>query len=318
MTHKLCTILLLYQLLFCIIMHILRAKFIERKAIVLPTNSYTEIIGTRVRSLRLGKGISRRKLSEISEVSERYIALLESGKGNPTLQILSSIAPHLEVTMGDLVDERPDASEEYMDFCKMLRNANSATLKYLKQQLNIKIIESHAKNHIAFIGLRGAGKSTIGQKLALHLKMPFIELGHRIEQIAGMDTSEIFSLRGQSNYHRMEKEALESCLESSICSIIAVGGSLVLRPDSYNLLLSKCETVWLKASPEEHMERVIRQGDNRPMSSSANAMTDLKNILNSRLNLYEQADHIVNTSQTTIDEAVKIISAKQNIVPTKR
>jgi XRE family aerobic/anaerobic benzoate catabolism transcriptional regulator len=220
--------------------------------------------------------------------------------------------------MGDLVDERPDASEEYMDFCKMLRSANSATLKYLKQQLNIKNIESNTKKHIAFIGLRGAGKSTIGQKLAFRLKMPFIELGKRIEQIAGMDTNEIFSLRGQSNYHRMEKEALESCLESSLCSVIAVGGSLVLRPDSYNLLLSKCETVWLKASPEEHMERVIRQGDNRPMSSSVNAMTDLKNILNGRLGLYEQADHIVDTSDSTVDESVKIISIKQNVMPTKR
>ena len=282
---------------------------------MLTTNSYTEIIGTRVRSLRLGKGISRRKLSEISEVSERYIALLESGKGNPTLQILSSIAPHLEVTIGDLVDERPDASEEYMDFCKMLRNANSATLKYLKQKLNIKNIESDTKNHIAFIGLRGAGKSTIGEKLAFRLKIPFIELGQRIEQIAGMDTNEIFSLRGQSNYHRMEKEALESCLKSSSRSIIAVGGSLVLRPDSYNLLLSKCETIWLKASPEEHMERVIRQGDSRPMSSSVNAMTDLKNILDSRIGLYEQADHIINTSETTVDESVKFISIKQNVVP---
>ena len=285
------------------------------KVILLATNSYTEIIGTRVRSLRIGKGISRRKLSEISDVSERYIALLESGKGNPTLQILSSIAPHLEVTMGDLVDERPDASEEYLDFCKMLRSANSATLKYLKQQLNIKNSGADTKNHIAFIGLRGAGKSTIGRKLAFSLKIPFIELGQRIEQIAGMNTNEIFSLRGQSNYHRMEKEALESCVESSVRSIIAVGGSLVLRPDSYNLLLSKCETIWLKASPEEHMERVIRQGDNRPMSSSANAMTDLKNILSSRLGLYEQADHVINTSETTVDESVKFISAKQNVVP---
>ena len=112
-----------------------------------------------------------------------------------------------------------------------------------------------------------------------------------------------------------KKEALESCLKSSSRSIIAVGGSLVLRPDSYNLLLSKCETIWLKASPEEHMERVIRQGDNRPMSSSVNAMTDLKNILESRIGLYEQADHTINTSETTVDESVKFISIKQNVVP---
>jgi XRE family aerobic/anaerobic benzoate catabolism transcriptional regulator len=296
-------------------MHEIRIKSTIEKVILLSTNNFTEIIGTRVRSLRLSKGISRRQLSEISEVSERYIALLESGKGNPTVQILGSIAPHLEVTMGDLVDERQAASEEYVDFCRVLRSANSATLKYLKQQLNIKNTESDAKKHIALIGLRGAGKSTIGQKLALSLKIPFVELGQRIEQIAGMDTNEIFSLRGQSNYHRMEKEALENCVESSMCSIIAVGGSLVLRPDSYNLLLNKCETVWLKAAPEEHMERVIRQGDNRPMSSSINAMTDLKNILRSRLGLYEQADHIVNTSETTVDESVKFISVKQNVVP---
>jgi XRE family transcriptional regulator, aerobic/anaerobic benzoate catabolism transcriptional regulator len=276
-----------------------------------------EIIGDKVRSLRQVKGISRRKLAEVSEVSERYLALLESGRCNPTVQILSLIAPHLEMSVGDLVDERQEMSEEYLNIRKVLRTANLSTLRFLKQQLDVKETELHKRKHIALIGLRGAGKSTVGEKLASHLKVPFIELGKKIEQIAGMETSEIFSLRGQANYHRVENEALEECLKNDVRSVIAIGGSLVLRPDSYELLLRKCETIWLKASPEEHMERVIKQGDSRPMSSSLNAMTDLKNILNSRLELYQKADYVVNTSEMTVDQTVDFLSIKQSVVPQK-
>lgn len=278
---------------------------------------YMEIIGDRVRSLRRGKGISRKKLAEVSDVSERYLAMLESGKGNPTVHILSLIAPHLETSVDDLVDERREASDEYVNIRKILRSANSSTLRFLKQQLDGEAIESSEKRHIALVGLRGAGKSTIGQNLAFRLNLPFVELGKEIERMAGMNTNEIFSLRGQANYHRVEKEALEKCLKNNERSIIAVGGSLVLRPDTYTLLLSKCETAWLKASPEEHMERVIKQGDHRPMSTSANAMSDLNNILNSRLELYQRADHTVNTSEMTADESARFLSITQNVVPQK-
>ena len=186
-----------------------------------------------------------------------------------------------------------------------LRTASAAELKSMRDVLSSGQIELHAARHIALIGLRGAGKTTLGQALAKRLGLPFIELVQEIEREAGMAVGEIFSLGGQTTYRRFERDALSAILSRFERAVIAVGGSLVSEPESYELLLATCYTVWLKASPQEHMERVLAQGDHRPMAGNRHAMADLKRILNERATLYRRADATVDTSGQTLSASLK-------------
>ena len=261
-------------------------------------------IGTRVKSFRALRGMSRRILAESSAVSERYLAELETGKGNISILRLRQIANAMGIRIEYLVSE-PTGSAEYAYLLQYLRDADSAEVARLYRELVQH--RPTSPSLIALIGLRGAGKSTIGAALAERLGWSFTELVRTIEQHAGMKVNEIFSLGGQSTYRRFERQCLEESIESSNRGIIAVGGSLVSEPSSYERLLSSCVTIWLRASPEDHMNRVIAQGDRRPMAGNSRAMDDLKRILNERENLYKRADYIVETSGTSIVNTVNEI-----------
>ncbi len=257
-------------------------------------DAYLAGIGARVRSIRARRGMSRRLLAAASQVSERYLADLENGKGNISVLRLRDIAAAMSVPVEDLVSEPVHDSPDYAFILQYLRHAAPEELDRLHRALAVG--DGTPRRFVALIGLRGAGKSTLGHALASRLRLPLIELVDEIEQRAGMAVSEIFSLGGQATYRRLERECLDHVLEHSPGAVIAAGGSLVSEAASYARLLSQCVTVWLRAEPADHMRRVIAQGDQRPMAGHSRAMDDLRRILIEREDLYERAHHIIDTS----------------------
>lgn len=265
--------------------------------------AYLAAIGARVRSIRARRGMSRRVLSTASQVSERYLADLENGKGNISVLRLRDIAAAMSVPVEDLVSEPVHDSPDYAFILQYLRHAAPEELDRLHRALAGN--NGAGRRFVALIGLRGAGKSTLGTALAARLQLPLIELVDEIESRAGMAVSEIFSLGGQSTYRRLERECLERVLESPAGAVIAVGGSLVSEAASYARVLSECVTVWLRAAPADHMRRVIAQGDQRPMAGHSRAMDDLQRILIERQALYERAHHVIDTSGHTATESLE-------------
>lgn len=232
-------------------------------------------LGERVRAQRKARGLSRRVLSGISGVSERYLAQLETGTGNISIVLLRDIAMSLSVTLEDLVCEK-----------RALR-------------------EGHAGRgqRIALVGLRGAGKSTLGFSLARALAMPFVELNDEIERSSGLPVSEIFNLYGQEGYRRLEADALETIAAGHESVVLAVAGGIVGSADTYNSLLRNFHTIWLKASAEEHMNRVRAQGDLRPMEGNPAAMLQLRKLLDERNADYARSHYSLNTSGRAPDVA---------------
>ncbi len=259
--------------------------------------NYLAGLGQRVRRFRARRGMSRRILASASGVSERYLARLESGTGNASILILKAVAAAMHVALDDLVDESDHHNADYLLLRERLRRASAGELHDLAAGLRNSV--ARTTPHIALIGLRGAGKSTLGRALATSLRVPFVELVQDIEREAGMAVSEIFSLGGQTTYRRLEREALGAALTRFDRAVIATGGSLVSEPETYELLLDTCYTVWLQAEPQVHMQRVIAQGDHRPMADNGNAMADLKRILTERAALYARADASIDTSALT-------------------
>lgn len=223
-------------------------------------------LGERVRTWRDSRKITRKALALSSGVSERYLAQLESGQGNMSILLLRQLAQAMQIPVEDLVRELPALPR---------------------------------RERIALVGLRGAGKSSLGLKLAADLGVPFVELDREIEREAGTSLSELFGMYGQDGYRRFERRALERVLAQQEHCVIATGGSLVTAPETFARLLAACFTVWLKAAPEEHMARVIAQGDMRPIRGHAAAMDDLKQLLIERTHLYAQADVAVDTAGRT-------------------
>lgn len=263
------------------------------------SNAYLALLGRRVRQTRARRGMPRRILAEASGVSERYLAQLEAGKGNASIMILQSLARAMHIAIDDLVDQRDEQSVEYLLLRERLRVSGDDDLKAMVDAWGGGFTGSRVTRHVALIGLRGAGKSTLGHALAKHLGVPCVELVQEIEREAGMAVSEIFSLGGQTTYRRFERDALRATLDRFEHAVIATGGSLVSELESYELLLGSCYTVWLKTTPHEHMQRVIAQGDHRPMADNRHAMADLKRILNERTALYRRADANIDTSGQT-------------------
>lgn len=265
-------------------------------------------LGGRVKRLRARRGMSRRILAQSSGVSERYLAELESGRGNISILRLRRIARAMGVPVEDLAGDPATESPEYAYLLQTIRHADPADLQLLCEALAQRRRTPHQRRRVvAMIGLRGAGKSTIGAALAERLTLPFTELVRTIEARAGMRVNEIFSLGGQSTYRRLERQCLEETVERIEPGVLAVGGSLVSEPASYQRLLDSCVTIWLRASPDEHMNRVVAQGDSRPMAGNRRAMEDLKRILAGRDSLYRRADHIVNTSGRSVADTVNEI-----------
>ncbi len=273
--------------------------------------TYLATVGNGVKRLRARRGMSRRILAQSSGVSERYLAELESGKGNISILRLRRIADAMSVPVEDLVCDRAVDSPSHAFLLEYVRQADPEELVRLHKELSARNRGGReGRRLIALIGLRGAGKSTIGKALAATLTVPFIELVGTIEERAGMEVNEIFSLGGQPTYRRLERQCLEEAVSRRDRAVLAVGGSLVSEPMSYERLLDTCITIWLRAIPEDHMARVIAQGDSRPMAGSPRAMEDLKRILGERESLYGRSDYAVDTSgrslQETLDEILEL------------
>jgi XRE family aerobic/anaerobic benzoate catabolism transcriptional regulator len=234
--------------------------------------SFLGTVGARVRAHRESRSMSRRELSERSGVSERFLAELEGGRGNISLARFADVCGALAASPAELL-----AGTE----------------------------EARRPAAVALLGVRGAGKSTIGEALARRLDAPFVELDQKIEQAAGLTLSEIFELHGEAHYRRLEREALKEALDGSPV-VLATGGSIVSDAGSYSLLRNRARTVWLRARAEDHWERVIRQGDRRPMGENPHAFAQLRQLMAMREPLYARAHHIVDTSGRPLSEVVDL------------
>lgn len=263
-------------------------------------------LGERVREERARRGMSRKILARDSGVSERYLAQLESGRGNVSVLLLRQIARALNQPLAQLLGEDSDQAVELTLISQFLKRLPAQRLAAVRSQLvrDFGAAQSDRMNRIALIGLRGAGKSTLGTRLAKELNVTFLELDREIERESGTSLNEIFLLYGQAGYRRYERRGLEKVIERNDRVVIATGGSIVSEPGTFDLLLSTCYTVWLKARPEEHMARVVAQGDTRPMAGNKEAMEDLKRILAGRDLLYGQADVTVDTAGKTIEQTL--------------
>lgn len=258
-------------------------------------------LGQKVREARARRGLTRRQLADASGVSERFLAQLEAGSGNVSVLNLKRIADALQVSLADLVAQRAGESAELDLLSRFLQRLPDATLAELRARLMRELGNADAsrRQRIALVGLRGAGKSALGARLAKKLAIPFIELDREIEREAGTSLNEIFLLYGKDGYRRHERRCLEQLLLREERAVIATGGSIVSEAATYELLLATCFTVWLKAAPEQHMARVMAQGDFRPMAGNREAMSDLRRILYAREPLYRRADVTVDTSAGT-------------------
>ena len=267
------------------------------------------LLGLRLREARAGRGMTRKLLAMQSQVSERYLAQLEAGQANPSVLVLQKLADALGLPIVSLLHEAPVGSEQTMLLLRLLRGHSEGQLRELRTRLAAELgrADDHRRSRIALTGLRGAGKSTLGKRLAKKLACPFIELDKAIEKTAGMPLSEVFLLYGQAGYRRLERRCLEEIVESEARCVIATGGSIVTEPATYDLLLSTCLCVWLRAAPEEHMARVVAQGDTRPMAGNAAAMEDLNRILDARALLYAQADCTVETTGLDLERSYQLL-----------
>lgn len=269
--------------------------------------AFLHALGERVRDARARRGMTRKILARDSGVSERYLAQLESGQGNASVLLLQRIAAALNLTLTEFLQQDAEQPVELALIRQFLQRLPAQKLPLVRSQLSrdYGTADTERMKRIALIGLRGAGKSTLGSRLAKELEVPFIELDREIEREAGTSLSEIFLLYGQGGYRRYERRCLENVVKNKEGVVIATGGSIVSEPGTYDLLLSTCRTIWLKAQPEEHMARVLAQGDTRPMTGNREAMEDLHRILRGRSALYGRADVTVDTAHKSIEQSLQ-------------
>ena len=262
-----------------------------------PAN-YLKVLGERVRDARSRHGMTRRMLARDSGISQRYLAELESGRGNFSIALLRRVASAIDVPVSELVSDDSPRPVEYSLLVERLRRFDAAELAEASKMLADHFGDRSGRtDRIALIGLRGAGKSTLGALLARHLGWSFVELSREIETEAGVKVDEIFDLWGQAAYRRYERRALERIARSRTKVVLATGGGLVSEPATFERLLDSFYTVWLQASPQEHWDRVIRQGDHRVEGSGdTEALADMRRILAQRDALYRKADVKLNTS----------------------
>jgi len=262
-------------------------------------------VGERVRRARDRKGIPRRVLSEKSGVSPRYLAQLEAGEGNISIGLLQRVAHALDHKIEWLVGADDPWSSEALRIADLYRSADSQTQARVLATLTPEPVEAARGHRICLIGLRGAGKSTLGTRAGETLGVPFVELNREIEEQSGMPVDDLMALYGQEGYRRLEAQAIDRVIATHDTMILAVAGGIVAEPETYNHLLARFHTIWIKATPAEHMARVREQGDTRPMAGNPEAMDQLKSILTAREALYERALAKLDTSGRTEDESLE-------------
>ncbi len=268
-------------------------------------NHHLVALGERVRALRARRGMTRKAVALAAEVSERHLANLEYGIGNASYLVLLQVAAALQCSVAELLGDITTSTPEWLMIRELLEQRDEASLRRVRVAIGDLLGHSPAKAahspRLALIGLRGAGKSTLGARLADKLELPFVELSREIEKFAGCSIAEIQGLYGMNAYRRYERRALEEAIQIYPEAVIATPGGIVSDPATFNLLLAHCTTVWLQADPEDHMKRVAAQGDLRPMAASREAMEDLKGILAGRAAFYKKADFRVDTSAQSLD-----------------
>ena len=265
---------------------------------------FLEQLGQRVRTMRALRGMSRKVLAKVSGISERYIAQLESGKGNVSIVLLRRVSNAIGAHLEDIIPAS-EPSPDWAVIRDLLRKATPTQIAQAKDVLAGQGVAAQRRTFagIALIGLRGAGKSTLGKMMAKKIGWDFVELNKEVEAQNGLSVAEIIALYGQEGFRRMEQAALEQLLARKELMVLATGGGIVSEPLSFELILSSFYTIWVKAEPEEHMARVRRQGDLRPMADDRSAMAELRSILKSREPLYARASAVVDTSGLSVDAA---------------
>jgi len=257
-------------------------------------------LGGRIRNQRARRGITRKALSQMADVSERHLANLEYGVGNASILVLVQVTGALQCSLAELIGDVTTSSPEWLMLRELLEHRDEQTLHRVRVAVGEMLGTGRARGarstRVALLGLRGAGKSTLGAMLAEDLGFPFIELSREIGQFAGCSSAEIQALYGPNAYRRYERRALEEAIQLHQEAVIAIPGGLVSDPATFNILLTHCTTVWLSADPPDHMSRVVAQGDTRPMAASREAMADLKSILAGRAAFYSKAEFSIDTS----------------------
>jgi len=271
-------------------------------------------VGKRVFAMRKAKRLSRRELSESSGVSPRYLARLEGGEGNVSIALLQRIAIALDQPIESFFVNSDSHNDEDARLLQRYRNADTATREQVLQLLDPLQWREQKAQRICLIGLRGAGKSTLGSGIAKMMNLPFIELNNEIERNAGIPIAEVIAMYGEAGYRTLEAETLQSIIARHDRLVLAVAGGAVEQETTFSELLTRFHTIWLKAAPEEHMQRVRAQGDLRPMAGNPRAMEQLREILIARESRYAQSEHHLDTSgkaiETSLSELHQLVSSQ--------
>jgi len=289
---------------------------IARRAGEESKHPFLRELGQRVRALRARRGMTRRQLAALAEVSERHLANLEYGVGNPSILVLLQVSRALQCPLAELLGDATTRSPEWLLLRELLAHRDEDALRRVRLAVAGLLAGDGpaqavraAPPRLALVGLRGAGKSTLGAMLAADLGFPFVELSREIEQVAGCSVGEIQALYGPSAYRRYERRALEEAIRVHPEAVIATPGGLVSDPANFNLLLEHCTAIWLRAAPADHMKRVVAQGDLRPMAGNREAMADLEAILAGREPFYAKADFQLDTSAAPLVETFETLRA---------
>ena len=282
------------------------------RAVLVSEEDFLLSLGKRVRELRNRRGMTRKMMAHEADLSERHLAQLEAGEGNISIVLLRRVAAAVNVSLAELFSRDAEESVEMRLIRRFLERLPAPRLEDVVFHLmrDFGHQEKARRMRIALIGLRGAGKSTLGARLsAEEMHIPFVELDREIEKDTGMPLAEIISLYGQSGYRGIERRTLERVLRENKHAILSVGGGVVSEKETYDYLLSNCYTVWVKAQPEEHMSRVIAQGDLRAMAGNDQAMEDLRRIIEAREPLYRKADMCLDTTGDSVEESFAKLKA---------